>query len=190
VWMVLDKRNRPGFQHYFGPWGGLQQYTVTGELSEDDEDLDDLEVFNRVIVRYPSSSGVPLEVVLDASPDPIPPGLTGERVVNEFSYELSEPQPDALLPTTIASALLAYYSRQRTRGKLTVTEVLGPDGWDSTYALQAGALVTLADYRGLPPQRVVATDYGPFGLCDAEITEMVSVDGLLASWATALARAT
>jgi hypothetical protein len=175
TWLVLEDKGK-GPLLVFYPWASAPVWSMSMERDAD-ETLENIERDNKVIAKYKTLDGAWAEVGLMASPDP----LANKQIVNTYTEELSDPQPDNSLATTVAETLLARRSKQRVRGTLRVARVSRGGASFSPYWARAGELANVRDYRPkVDPQRIVGITYRPDGLADLDIDQDVSAAGVIA----------
>ena len=173
-WSVLNPTVRRGDERLvFEPWGHRPLRVVVGEGN-----LDTQEFFNRVVVRYESSRGVPVDVVVNAPPQHDP--LARYGVVNSLYYDLgSDVRPDQKLARLVAARLLEQALTPRATGSIAAQSVVSSHGPQSPYGLCAGDVVKLTTRYDLAPQRVMGIAYTEEGV-ELEIGEELDVTRLLA----------
>lgn len=104
-------------------------------------DLVEMEVYNRVVVKYVDVGGAPRQVSLDANPNP----LAGTPQVKVYEIELSEVQTDSTLATAIANTALPYVSSPRETGVLNISRAYDFAGRDASLEIRPGHTIRLAD---------------------------------------------
>lgn len=154
-WRVLDDRGSGPFLEYV-PWGH-REWRVLQQDGAKVGDLQPLEAFNRVIVRYTDNTSAPRQVVRDAFPDP----LNG-RYTNAFEYQIPGTQADEVLAQLVADTLLPEVTRERWSGPVHVTKVYDQG---TPHDIVAGDVLTIMDWdQGEAKRlRVASTDGDPTG---------------------------
>ena len=184
-WRVLDDRGA-GPLVQAGPW--TKSWTVHRALDAEPQ-LDALDVYNRVAIRYTTTAGAPASYSLDATPDPfVGTPMQGRR--NEWAVDLSDPQPDSSLPGSVASYLLPRLSAQRFSGHVRIIGAVDDSGMGDARAVLPGDLITLADWGPMESRqlRVHETDMEEGQPVHCGIEAPVSASGLIALSGLVLAR--
>jgi hypothetical protein len=178
--MVLEDRYGRGPVLAYQPWGN-HTWDVSTESNMND-DLQLLELFNRVVVPWTTPDGADQTFVADASDVPgLGDKLVRSGIINEYLADsLEDPQADNTLAAQIGYTLLQNVADYRVQGTIQVGFVQNETGVHSPYAIDAGDLVNLTNFEPqIPAQRVVGVTYTPSDVkCD--IGQDVSASGKLA----------
>lgn len=151
-WDVLPRIGSGKPRLSVAPWpAAIDVSRASGAADE----LDNLELFNRVVVKYRTPGGRERKVVFDLVPDP----LKG-REINTYVHVLRDPQRTGLLATTAAFNIAAQIAARQSRGTID----LGPrlhDGRPSEY-VRGGSQVRLVETN--TTHKVFNATYTPGGV--------------------------
>jgi hypothetical protein len=182
-WLVIENAGA-GPRVVYGPYGGVNSWALSSERGAK-WDLTPLEVFNRVTVGYTDTAGTAKTLQVMADPDP----LASLGLINDYRFDVQDPQPDTALITALAYRLVGTLSRPRWRGRINAVSAYDANGRDAVQEIQPGDLVTITNWdagTALPLLRVLEVSYRPDGPIALGIDAPVSIASLLRDFAPAL----
>jgi hypothetical protein len=173
-WLVLGDAGHGSILD-FGPWDRTWHVFTSQDAAPD---LQNLPRYNRVVVQYTSVNGTPQEVEVLSDEGPFTNG-----VYRTWYEQLSDPQPDAVLATSVANILLARLSSARVTGSIDIVDAREDSGVGSPYAVLPGSFVDLADWMPAQSlvQRIMEVAYTSTSI-RLGVETPVSIDGVVSQY--------